>query len=287
MTSFTQERAGPMARTVYDVAALTDVVTGFDAEDLLTIASPGNTPAASYTTFLDKNGLRGARIGVFRDLFRKGEAHAEGVALVEKAIAQMKEAGAIIVDPVSTGIDLFMLLEDTRTNYYEAQFSYNLYFRRLGQNAPIRNMDELLAKGGALVKPSIVKGYREFNSLMHHPDFLARRDTQETLRLAVIELMDKYRLDALVHPFKSVPPPKHQERSPEQDNPLSSVTGLPALLVPAGYTQATNGPIAIEFLGRPFSEPTLFRLGYAYEQVSKVRKLPPATPSLPGERFEY
>ena len=287
MTSFTQERAGPMARSVYDVAAMTDVVAGFDAEDLLTIVSPGSTPDAAYTTFLDKNGLRGARVGVFRDLFRKGENHAEGVALVEAAVKQMKDAGAVIVDGVSTGLDLFPLLEDTRTNYYEAQFSYNLYFRRLGPDAVIHDMDELLAVGGDLVKPNIQRGYKEFNSLMHHPDFIARRDTQETLKATVIELMDKYRLDVLVHPFKSLPPPAHLERDDEQDNPLSSVTGLPAVLVPAGYTKETNGPIAIEFLGRPFSEPTLFKLAYAYEQVSHNRKVPPTTPPLPGERFEY
>jgi amidase len=287
MTSFTQERCGPMARSVYDVAALTDVVAGFDAEDLMSIAAPGKTPSVSYTSFLDTNGLRGARIGVFRDLFRKGEMHAEGIALVEKAIAQMKEAGAVIVDPVSTGVNLFPLLEDTRTNYYEAQFSYDLYFRRLGQNAVIHNMDELLAKGGDLVKPSIVKGYREFNSLMHQPDFLARRETQEMLQETVIALMDKYRLDVLVHPFKSLPPPPHLDRAVEQDNPLSSVAGLPALLVPAGYTQKSNGPIAVEFLGRPWSEPTLFKVAYAYEQISRNRQQPKTVPPLPGESFTY
>lgn len=287
MTSFTQERAGPMARSVYDVAALTDIVAGFDAEDLLSIVAPGNTPKASYTSFLEKNGLRGARIGVFRDLFRKGENNAEGIAMIDKAIAQMKEAGAVVVDPVSTGLDLFALLEDTRTNYYEAQFSYNLYFRRLGPDAPIRNMDDLIYKGGDLVKPSIAKAYKEFNSLMQQPDFLARRATQEMLKAAVLELMDKYRLDALVHPFKAMPPPAHLERGVDQDNPLSSVTGLPALLVPAGYTQKENGPIAVEFLGRPFSEPTLFKLAYAYEQISKNRKSPAAVPPLPGERFQY
>jgi amidase len=287
MTSFAQERCGPMARSVYDVAVMTDVVAGFDAEDLLTIASPGLTPTASYTTFLDKNGLRGARVGVFRDLFRKGEQHKEGIALIEAAIKQMREAGAVIVEPVSTGLDLFPLLEETRTNYYEAQFSYDLYFRRLGPNAPIKNMDELIEKGGKLVKPSIVKAYGDFRSLMHQPDYLARRDTQETLKTEVIALMDKYRLDVLVHPFKSLPPPPHLDRAIEQDNPLSSVAGLPAVLVPAGYTKKENGPIAIEILGRPFSEPTLFKIAYAYEQVSKNRKQPPTTPSLPGERFTY
>jgi amidase len=287
MTSFAQERIGPMGRSVYDVAAMTDVVAGFDAEDLLTMSSPGLVPKESYTSFLDKTGLRGARVGVFRDLFRKGAQHAEGIAMIEAAIKQMKEAGAVIVDPISTGLDLFPLLDETRTNYYEAQFSYDLYFRRLGPNAPIKNMDELILKGGKLVKPNIVKAYSEFRSLMHQPDYLARRDTQETLKAEVIALMDKYRLDVLVHPFKSMPPPPHMERGVDQDNPLSSVAGLPAVLVPAGYTKKENGPIAIEILGRPFSEPTLFKVAYAYEQLSKIRKPPPTTPPLPGERFSY
>jgi Asp-tRNA(Asn)/Glu-tRNA(Gln) amidotransferase A subunit family amidase len=293
MTSFTQERCGPMGRSVYDVAALTDIVAGFDAEDLLTIDSPGKTPQESYTTFLKKDGLKGARIGVFRDLFRKGEQHAEGIALIEKAIAQMKEAGAVIVDQVSTGIDLIPLLDGAgkkatgRTNYYEAQFSYNLYFRRLGPNAPIRNMDELLEKGGSLVQPGIVEAYHEFNSLMHNREFTARRDTQETVRADVLELMKKYRLDALVHPFKSRPPEPHLENYPDTDNCLSSITGLPAVLVPAGYTKKENGPIAIEFLGAPYTEPTLFKLAYGYEQASHNRKLPPTTPPLPGEKFDY
>lgn len=290
MTSFTQERCGPMARTVYDVAALTDVVAGFDAEDLLTITAPGNMPKGSYTQFLNKDGLNGARIGVFRDLFRKGERHAEGTALVEAAIAEMKEAGAIVMDQVSLGIDLFQLLDShggLRTNFHEAQFSYYLYFRRLGPNAPIKNMDELVALGD-LVKPSIRKAYTEFRSLTHHADFLARRDLQESLRAGLIELMDKYKLDALVYPFKTLPPEGHLEKSvAEKDNPLSSITGLPALLVPTGYTKKENGPIAIEILGRPYSEPVLFRLAYAYEQKSHRRKPAPLALSLPGDKFSY
>ncbi len=290
MTSFTQERAGPMARTVYDVAALTGVVAGFDAEDLLTINTPGNIPEGGYTQFLKKDGLKGARIGVFRDLFRKGEKHAEGTALVEAAIAKMKAEGAIVVEGLTLGLDVFKLLDShggMRTNYHEAQFSYDLYFRRLGPNAVIKNMDELVAYGD-LVKPGIRKGYAEFRSLDHHADFLARRDMQEALRAAIVELMDKYKLDALVHPFKSVPPEGHLERGVEEkDNPVSSVTGLPAVVLPAGYTKKENGPIAIEFLGRPYSEPVLFRLAYAYEQAAKPRKPAALTPALPADKFTY
>lgn len=293
MTSFTQERAGPMARSVYDVAALTDAVAGFDAEDLLTITAPGRVPQDSYTTFLKKDGLRGARIGVLRDFFRKGDRHAEGVALVEGAIASMKKEGAVIVDGLTTGVDPFPLLDGTgpdafaRTNYYEGQFSYNLYFRRLGPNVPIHNVEELIQKGGSLLKPGIANAYKEIHSLDRNEDFIARRDTQETMAALVQDIMKKHRLDAMVYPFRSVPPNKHLEPYPESDNSFSSVSGMPAVVMPAGYTKETNGPIAIEFLGLPFSEPTLFKLAYAFEQSAKLRKLPPSTPALPGEVFSY
>jgi amidase len=290
MTSFTQERCGPMARNVYDVAVLTDIVAGFDAEDLLTVHTPGRMPRGSYTQFLDKAGLQGARIGVLRDLFRRGEKHAEGTKLVEAAIADMKTAGALVVDDVSLGIDLIALLDGhggLRTNYHEAQFSYDLYFRRLGPNAVIKNMDELVALGDR-VKPSIRKAYAEFRSLTHHADYLGRREMQESLHRSLVALMDKHGLDALVYPFKTLPPEPHlQERIAEKDNPLSSITGLPALLVPVGYTPKENGPIALEILGRPFSEPTLFRLGYAYEQATHRRVPPATTPALPGETITY
>ena len=287
MTSFHQERCGPMGRSVYDVAAMTDVVSGFDAEDLLTISSPGRTPEVSYTSFLDEDGLRGARIGVFRDLFREGAMHEEGVAMIEAAIAVLEEKGATIVDPVSTGLDLFPILANSRLNYWEGQFSYTRYFRRLGPDAPVKDVDELVAKYRPLLKSNIVKAYDSFDSLMQHKEYLSARDTQEMLKEQAIEIMDKYRLDALVYPFKSAPAEPHGERHPEKDNPFSSITGLPAVLVPAGYTKKENGPISIEFLGRPFSEPTLFKLAYAYEQASKIRKTPEYTPPLPGECIEY
>ena len=148
-------------------------------------------------------------------------------------------------------------------------------------------MDELIKKGGSLLKPSIATAYGEFRSLQTNVDYIARRDTQESMAALMQELMTRHRLDAMVYPFRSVPPPKHLERQTEADNSFSSVSGMPAVVMPAGYTRETNGPIAIEFLGQPYSEPTLFRLAYAFEQGAKLRKLPPTTPALPGEVFSY
>ncbi|BET66710.1 amidase family protein [Opitutales bacterium ASA1] len=287
MTSFTQERAGPYARNTYDMAVLLSIMRGFDAEDMVTAESLGKTPAEPYTEFLaPKDGLRGARIGVWRDLFRSGPTHVEGLALIEKAVADLKAAGAVVVDPIGTGLDMFTLLSTARTNVDEARFSYELYFSRLGPDAPIRSFAELLEKGGDLVKPNIRNVSAKIESLDREPTHTAKLKTRAVLRALAVELMDKYELDALVYPFKTEPAAPHMERAAESDNPFSSVTGLPALLVPAGFTN-NNAPIAIEFLGRPWSEPTLVRLASAYEAASGHRKTPPTTPALPGEAFDY
>ena len=101
-----QENGGPMCRSVYDCAAVLDAIAGYDPADLATEAGLGKIPDRPYTSFVSKEGLRGARIGVLREMVRKGPMHDEGVALFEKALADFKKAGAVIVDPVTTGIDL-------------------------------------------------------------------------------------------------------------------------------------------------------------------------------------
>src|SRR5258707_14063586 len=101
---------------------------------------------------------------------------------------------------------------------------------------------------------------------MPNREYVARRDTQETMRAAVLELMQKYRLDTLGYPFRSVPPNHHMDDYPESDNSFSSIAGLPAVVLPAGYTKKDNGPIAIEVLGAPFTQPTLFNVVYAAHQ---------------------
>ena len=286
VTSFTQERAGPFARNTYDMAVMLTVVAGFDPEDLATAESLGHVPATSYTAFLDRDGLRGARIGVWRDLFRAGPRHADGLVLIDQAIAAIRKAGAVVVDPVATGRDLFAILGSARTNADEAKFAFDLYFSGLGPDAPIRSVDELLVKGGALVRPYIVAAAK-ISSLNDRQTYLAKLETRAMLRRLAVELMDRYQWDALIYPFKTVPAPLHMETARESDNAFSALTGLPALLMPAGLTPTEDAPIALEFLGRPWSEPTLIRLASGFEAVAPHRVTPRSTPSLAGEKFVY
>ncbi len=99
--------------------------------------------------------------------------------------------------------------------------------------------------------------------------------------------MDRFQVDALAHPFKSLgaPPIGTSDRG-IRDNPISAITGLPAIVVPAGIV-AQGLPISIELLGRPFSEPVLIRLAYGYEQTSRKRVVPRLTPPLANERVSY
>lgn len=117
--------------------------------------------------------------------------------------------------------------------------------------------------------------------------YLSRLETQRMVRRLLLESMDRYSVDALVYPVKALPAPLlGSSDDGSRDNSISSATGLPAITVPAGLSQE-GLPLALEFLGRPFSEPILIQLAHAYEQASHARVAPKMTPHLPGEVFEY
>lgn len=280
MNALTHERGGPMARSVYDMAATLEAVAGFDPEDLVTMASRGKIPEGGYVQFVDpENGLKGARIGVLRDMFRSGPIHEEALALIETAVADLTGAGAYVIDPVSTGLPLLSLATRTRVTSWEKKAATDYYLSGLGPDAIYKDMTEMIA-----ANPEHLERLRDrdtVDDLDSNPDYLARIKNREMMGKALLSLMEEFQLDALVFPFKTFPASKIKDgwSNREADNALSSQTGFPGLVVPAGFTE-NNLPIAIEFLGRPFSEHTLIKLASAYEAASKHRKLPESTPPL-------
>ncbi len=287
MSAFTHERGGPMTRNVYDLAATLEVIAGVDAEDLVTLSSRGKIPPGGYVQFLDpKNGLKGARIGVLRDMFRSGPQHAEALALIDKSIADLKAAGAVVYDPISTGLPLLDILADTRVSQWEKRASTNLFLARLGSGSPYKDLTEMIAKNPTHLEPLLKAD--AVTDLDDNPAYVARLQNREIIQKALVDLMDRYQLDALVFPFKTLPATKIVDgwTNKEADNPLSSQTGFPGRLVPAGFV-SENRPIALEFLGRPYSEPVLIKLASAYEAATRHRKAPPTTPPLSGEKFSY
>jgi Asp-tRNA(Asn)/Glu-tRNA(Gln) amidotransferase A subunit family amidase len=288
-----QESGGPMCSSVYDCAAMLDVIAGYDAADLATEAGLGKIPDAPYTSFVGTTGLKGARIGVLREMVRSGPKHEEGIALFEKAIADFKAAGAVLVDPALTGLKLTEAVQDAGAAQYERADAINKYLSALPPTAPIRTVDEMIAKGGKLVKPAIIEAAK-IGSLDHYAPLMAAYKQQDMLRAALVEVMEKYRLDGVILPYRTVitddrptVPNTGGGGSSEAANALASYTGLPTIIVPGGFFSSDGMPFAVQFLGKPFAEPTLIKLASGYEAVSKHRKAPALTPALAGEVFNY
>ncbi len=295
MWSFiTGERGGPMAHSVGDLVATLDVIAGFDPADLWTARSLGKMPLEQYSSFVDPDGLRGARVGVLAEAWGFTPIDPAVEQLAKEAIAVFDEHGAAVFDPVHVGIDL-PNHRDLQPAHFPARFerpqAIAQYLARQGPDYPYRTPAELLFDhAGIPERPGDRDVMANPPDLDRDPAFRAALRGRQVLRDAVVALMDRYRLDALVFPHKLHGPlPIGPKSDPERDyrpNQLSPVTGLPALVVPMGFTDA-GLPVGLELLGRPWSEPTLIRLASGFEAVTDNRRVPSTTPALPGEHITY
>jgi amidase len=295
--SLTYDRAGPMTRNVTDAAIAMAVMAGADAGDLTSLRGLHHSPENFYLESLRPGGLAGARIGVLRQLFGDGPEDVEATALVDAAIEEMKKAGAFIIDPVMTNLDLWELLADTNVGTGEYKQAINFYLSTRGENVPVKSLDELIASGGFLGR--LRQRYEESNDvplMSQNPDYLGRARGREIAKSLVLELLDKYDLDALVYPHETKPvrsiaeavpgggddpaPPWPRQRG--TGNRISTVTGFPTLTIPVGF-HSYGMPIGIEFLGRPFDEAKLIRLTYSFEAITDHRRLPKVTPHLESD----
>jgi Asp-tRNA(Asn)/Glu-tRNA(Gln) amidotransferase A subunit family amidase len=261
-----------------------DVIAGYDPNDPVTAASYGRTPA-SYTAFLEPNGLRGMRLGVIRqpmdrDTDTNAADYKEVRAMIDRIIDPLRMRGAEVVDPIEIP-NLLQLLQGSgtlRTNIYETEQAINDY---LGQHpdAPIRTFRAMVTS------PVLIEARRR--ALIYSvgqsptdPAYLLQRQTQEALRTAVLKVMADNRLDAFIYATFDHAPTRLPRATPGSNRLLAPVLGYPALAVPGGFS--SNGlPLGLEFLGRPFSEGILFKAAYDVEQFINIRRPPAATPALP------
>ena len=277
--SHSQDTAGPICRTVRDAAILLNALAGVDPEDNATLAGQGRA-AADYRTFLDADGLRGARIGVVRKYF----GFHDGVdALMEQAIVILKNRGAIVVDPAD--IETIGKTGDNELNVllYELKADLNAYLAKLGPNTPVHSLKEVIdfnererARelpyfGQDLFIKAEAKGNldtKEYLDALENNLRLARKE-------GIDATMDKFKLDALVAPTA---PPAWVTDLVDGDNVgggssgMAAIAGYPDITVPAGFIFGL--PVGISFFGRAWSEPTLIKLAYSFEQATKVRKPP-------------
>ena len=285
----TQDRPGPMGRSVYDIAAMFSVMAGWDAEDLITFRAMDHFPQDDWSKRLSPADIRGKRIGVLREMIYEGPMHEEGRAIFEQALEDMRQAGAYVVDPVLTGLDLKTetLGRWNRTAEYEKIAYTNAYLARLGPAAKFRTVEEMIAKVGADKVSRGMVAALKLPPPDESPDYLARYRARAMFIELVHDTMDRFALDAIALPYRTNPPERLDgPRPPESTNNLTSHTGLPSVIVPGGYTRE-NLPIGIQIFGKHNTDLKILQIAYGYEQASKRRKTPATTPPLPGERFEY
>jgi Asp-tRNA(Asn)/Glu-tRNA(Gln) amidotransferase A subunit family amidase len=275
---------GPMARTVEDAATVLSVVAGYDPDDPITKNSEGKVQK-DYTKFLDRNGLRGARIGVFRPYIDAATTDAQVKALTEKAISDLKAQGAEIVDPFVIP-NFETLTKNLGCGDFQADL--NTYLAKHGQNAPYKTLADIVDSGlylpyidGQMKRSVAPKPAGAEDASAACPDTY-HNEKKIAFRVAILNAMERDKIDAIVYPTWSNPPRKVGDtKTPAGDNSqvLSPQSGFPAITVPMGFTY-DNLPAGLTFLGKLFDEPTLIKYAYAYEQATRHRHPPEKFPPL-------
>ena len=284
--SHTQDTAGPLCRTVADAAALLGALAGADPRDKATAAAAGHLEA-DYTKFLDRASLRGARIGVARAKFFGYSDVTDRLA--EAALGVLRGEGAILVDPAD--IPHAGQYDDPELDVllFELKTDLNAYLATLGPTAPVRTLADVIAFNerererempyfaqelfvraeakGPLTSPAYRKALATCGRL-------ARKD-------GIDVVMAKHRLDAIVAPTGNPAWPTdlvNGDHFTGSSSTPAAVAGYPSVSVPMGY--AWGLPVNLSFFGRAWSEPTLIRLAYAFEQITMHRKPPRFLPTL-------
>jgi Asp-tRNA(Asn)/Glu-tRNA(Gln) amidotransferase A subunit family amidase len=274
---------GPIVRSVEDAAALLDVVAGYDPQDPVTKNSEGHIPA-SYRAFLDRQGLRGARIGVFRAYVDAASGDPQIRELTEKAIRELKSQGAKIVDPFVIP-DFEALTKNIFCGDFQADL--NDYLAKHGQGATYKTLAEIIESGlylpyieSRLKSTAAAKPASEADRTVC-PD-VYHNDKKIAFRAAMRAAMAANEVQAIIYPtWSNAPRRVGDDKSPAGDNSqvLSPQTGFPAVTVPMGYTHE-DLPAGLTFLGDAFDEGTLIKFAYAYEQATQHRHAPPMFPPL-------
>ncbi|MXW65554.1 MAG: glutamyl-tRNA amidotransferase [Gemmatimonadales bacterium] len=285
--SFDRDIAGPMGRTVEDVARVFNVVAGYDPADPYTEAGRGREEE-DYTAFLDADGARGARIGVLRALADPEETDGEILALFDAAIDDLAALGAEVIDP----FEFDVAAELGREGMFCRRFRYDMwvYLQSLGPTAPLTDVLEVLEDGRYSDYAQASLRRNEGAPLDVHPsgwdepcpDY-AENEGRQAYLASLVEAMDSERLDAILYP-SWLCVPAHIERGDEEycgDNSqrVAPATGMPAITVPMGYARGTL-PAGLQILARPYDEGVLFRLAYGYEQATRHRRPPDGFPEI-------
>jgi amidase len=276
--------AGPIARTVEDAAKVFQVIVGADPNDPVTSIATAHLPQ-DYAASLDRNGLRGAVIGVLRPAYERATTDPEIVRIFMSAVEDMRHAGATVVDPAV--VDGLSDIQRPRDAGPCRGFKYDLnhFLASRGDHVPVKNLAEVIKSGRfhPSVQGRLENAEKGPENGPETPACEADKAYRDKVREAVVRTMDRLHLDAFVYPTWSNPPRLIGDlNTPAGDNSqfYSPTTGFPAINVPMGFTRGGTLPAGMTIYGRAWSEPALLKLAYAYEQATHHRHAPSATPPL-------
>jgi amidase len=285
-----QDTAGPMARSVADAAVLLGVLAGTDPDDRVTLGSNARG-FRDYSASLNRDGLRGARIGVVRNRLFGSSPAADRIT--DAAIVDMKKAGAVIVDPAN--IPTLGQFDDTELDVllYEFKADLDRYLRALGPASPVHTLKDVIAFNEAHADDEMPFFGQELMTSAQKKGPLTDAKYRAALAknhrlsraMGIDAVMTAHRLDALVAPtggpawMTDLVNGDSGTAAAPAPSTVTAVAGYPHITVPAGFFRGL--PVGVSFFGRAWSEPTLIRLAYAYEQATKHRRPPAFAASAP------
>jgi amidase len=269
--SFSQDTAGPMARTVTDAVLLLNALLGDDENDPAMGVNKGRRQT-DYTTYLDKEGLNGARIGIPRDYYFEKLTEEQQV-IFNNSVESMRQQGAIIVESANIKTCRQIIYSSVILNEFKS--SINAYLSRLGPHAPIHSLKEIIEFNHRHPMETLKYGQStlieaEYTSTgtLTEPHYI--RDRTKDLLLCQTDgidaVMKEFQLDALLFPA-------------DFGSRITPRAGYPSIVVPSGYT-AAGVPFGVTYSAQAFCEPTLIKLAYSFEQHTKIRKAPSLKPFL-------
>ncbi len=288
-----RDTAGPMTRTVTDMAILLDAMVGIDSNDAVTLKSKGHIPK-TYVSSLKRDALKGARLGVLRQVFTDKVTDPRIIKHFEQTLTELRSAGAEIVDtfvvpeieglarapqtPARRKADMIKFLAAHPGIPYGSPQA--LADSKLAHPLHQAGLETVAASGDPETDPATIKGL----------------ETEAIYRTAFTRAMDADKIDALIFPTWAQLPVVNGDRNTQvmadEPNPKGGVTGLsssltfvgstlqwPALSVPSGYL-GQGLPVGLQILGRAWDDAKLISYAYAYEQATHYRRPPASTPPL-------
>lgn len=283
--SLTQDTAGPICRTVEDCAKVLEVIVGYDTNDVETSWSFGKY-SQKYTNYLDKEALKGKRIGVLENLFGKEKVNESTNSVVRNALHIFEKNGATLV-MVKANVDQTYLNNEVSVHLDDFRHDLDGYLSKLPQNWPVHSMKDILAK--KLFHPFSEENMRDaMTREIGSPNYLQKMYNKTKAQLEVMKILADHCLDAIVYPHQQQLVCKTGEHQLQRNGVLCSATGFPSICVPAGFAPSPNAPLGVpvgmEIMGRPWSEGLLIAIAYGFEQNSHFRRMPLSTPPL--EKYE-